>query len=133
MRQALNWTFCFLKYIQPTVPYFYCMCCTQHYFICRPSDSTVSEDVWIELGLLQCFQRLLNALTTQLNLIHCILKFSKTDIFIRLYKSSSKLFPLPKSTLVMYFKTYLNYLSSISGIELWSHRLHHRARADARI
>ena len=44
---------------------------TQHCFICRPSDSTVSEDAGIEprtrLRLRHCLS---DALTTQLDLIH---------------------------------------------------------------
>jgi hypothetical protein len=44
-----------------------CMCCIQHSFICRPSDSTVSKDAGIEPRTVATRS---NSSTTWLDLIH---------------------------------------------------------------
>jgi hypothetical protein len=46
------------------------LCFIQHCSICRPSDSTVSEDAGIEPGLLRLRHQRLGTLTTRLDLIH---------------------------------------------------------------
>jgi hypothetical protein len=42
---------------------------TQHCFICRPLDSTVPEDAWIEPGVVATLTRESDAFTTRLYLI----------------------------------------------------------------
>ncbi len=49
------------------------VCDIQHCFICRPSDSTESEDAGIEPGQLRLRHWLSYALTTWLDLIHILI------------------------------------------------------------
>jgi hypothetical protein len=49
---------------------FFSLYCIQHCFICRPSDSTVSEDARSNPGLLRSRHWQSDALTTRPDLIH---------------------------------------------------------------
>ncbi len=49
---------------------FFSLYCIQHCFICRPSDSTVSEDAGSNPRLLQLWHWQSDALTARLDLIH---------------------------------------------------------------
>jgi hypothetical protein len=48
----------------------HCMYCIQHCFICRPSDSTVSDVAGIEPRTVATSALAVSALTTRLDLIH---------------------------------------------------------------
>ncbi len=62
------------KYIQLTRGFFrfFSMYCIQHCFICRPSDTTVSEDAGIEPRTVATAALAVDALTTQLDLIRTL-------------------------------------------------------------
>ncbi len=65
----------FFHSVKGNIFYFIFMHIFQHCFICRPSESPVSEDAGTNPGLLRLWHRLSDAITTWLDLIHNRLDF----------------------------------------------------------
>ncbi len=103
---------------------FFSMYCIQHCFICRPSDSTVSEDAGIEPGLLWLGHWQSDVLTTRLDLVHgevyCTLVGTRKQVFgpLLLFKiplQSWKTVPFRSSCICTTYSDPFFYCSKGSG------------------